>query len=38
MKLDRLGIIDALESGNNAGAAQVLFHHFGLGEVPGICK
>lgn len=35
MKLDRLAIIDALESGNNVAAVQVLFHHFRLGEVPG---
>jgi len=35
MKLDKFAIIDALESGNNVGAVQVLFHHFGLGEVPG---
>jgi hypothetical protein len=35
MKLDRFAIIHALESGNNTGAVQVLFHYFGLGEVPG---
>lgn len=35
MKLDQLAIIHALESGNNAGAVQVLFHYFRLGEVPG---
>ncbi len=34
MKLDRFAIIDALESGNNVAAVQVLFHHFRLGEVP----
>jgi hypothetical protein len=35
MKLDRSAIIHALESGNNTGAVQVLFHYFRLGEVPG---
>lgn len=35
MRLDRFAIINALESGNNAGAVQVLFHYFRLGEVPG---
>jgi hypothetical protein len=34
MKLDKFAIIDALESGNNREAVQVLFHHFRLGEVP----
>lgn len=34
MKLDRFAIIDALESGNNIEAVQVLFHYFRLGEVP----
>jgi hypothetical protein len=34
MKLDKFAIIDALESGNNVAAVQVLFHHFRLGEVP----
>jgi hypothetical protein len=34
MKLDKFAIIDALESGNNREAVQVLFHYFRLGEVP----
>lgn len=34
MKLDKFAIIDALESGDNLAAVQVLFHHFRLGRVP----